>query len=119
MRLENKVAIVTGAASGIGLATAKTLAREGAYVFLADINDENGEKVAEEIRGSGQQAEFIHLDVTDSNSINAFKDKQNSWLLSPVDVYVFDFSKTVDLQNVFNSLMPFLKVTFHRCCFSS
>ena len=75
MRLENKVAIVTGAASGIGLATAKTLAREGAYVFLADINDESGEKVAEEIRGSGQQAEFIHLDVTDSKSIDAFKDK--------------------------------------------
>ena len=75
MRLENKVAVVTGAASGIGLATAKTLAREGAYVFLADINDENGEKVAEEIRGAGQQAEFIHLDVTDSNSINTFKDK--------------------------------------------
>jgi len=75
MRLENKVAIVTGAASGIGLATAKTLAREGAYVFLADINNENGEKVAEEIRSNGQQAEFIHLDVTDSNAIDAFKDK--------------------------------------------
>ena len=75
MKLENKVAIVTGAASGIGLATAKTLAREGAYVFLADINDENGEKVAGEIRNEGNQAEFIHLDVTDSNSINEFKDK--------------------------------------------
>lgn len=73
MRLENKVAIVTGAASGIGLATAKALAAEGAYVFLADINSDNGEKVAEEIRSNDQQAEFVQLDVTDSDSIEAFK----------------------------------------------
>ena len=73
MRLANKVAIVTGAASGIGKATAQTMAREGAHVFLADINDEAGAKIAEEIRGTGQQADFIHLDVTSSASINTFK----------------------------------------------
>ena len=73
MRLANKVAIVTGAASGIGKATAQTMAREGAHVFLADINDEAGAKIAEEIRGTGQQADFIHLDVTSSASIDTFK----------------------------------------------
>src|SRR3989338_2924499 len=73
MKLANKVAIVTGAASGIGKATAQTMAREGAHVFLADINDEAGVKVAEEIRKAGHQADFIHLYVTSSDSINAFK----------------------------------------------
>ena len=73
MKLANKVAIATGAASGIGKATAQTMAREGAHVFLADINDEAGVKVAEEIRKAGHQADFIHLDVTSSDSINAFK----------------------------------------------
>src|SRR3989338_4262065 len=73
MKLANKVAIVTGAASGIGKATAQTMAREGAHVFLADINDEAGVKVAEEIRKAGHQADFIPLDVPSSDSINAFK----------------------------------------------
>jgi len=73
MRLVNKVAIVTGAASGIGRATAQTFAREGAHVFLADINDEAGGKVAAEIRAANGQADFIHLDVTSADSINAFK----------------------------------------------
>ena len=73
MRLANKVAIVTGAASGIGRATAQTFAREGAHVFLADINDEAGGKVAADIRAAKGQADFIHLDVTSADSINAFK----------------------------------------------
>jgi 2-hydroxycyclohexanecarboxyl-CoA dehydrogenase len=73
MRLANKVAIVTGAASGIGKATARLMAREGAYVFLADINDEGGAAAAAEIRAAGLQGEFLHLDVTSSDSIKNFK----------------------------------------------
>ena len=73
MRVDNKVAIVTGAASGIGHATAETLAAAGAHVIAADINDEGGEKPAKAIRDKGQKADFFHLDVTDPESINTFK----------------------------------------------
>jgi NAD(P)-dependent dehydrogenase (short-subunit alcohol dehydrogenase family) len=59
-RLEGKVAIVTGAASGIGAATARRLAAEGARVVLADIQDDRGEAVAREI---GEPAAYQHCDV--------------------------------------------------------
>jgi meso-butanediol dehydrogenase/(S,S)-butanediol dehydrogenase/diacetyl reductase len=63
MRLKDKVALITGAGSGIGEATAKTFAREGASVVVVDLNDEGGKRVVEEIRKSGAQAEFHHADV--------------------------------------------------------
>ena len=75
MRLDDKVALVTGAASGIGLATAEAFARAGAQVVLADINTEQGEVAAADIRSSGRQADFIRLDVTDQSSIDSFKDR--------------------------------------------
>jgi len=59
-RVESKVAIITGAASGLGLASAKRLAEEGAKVIMADINAELGETEAAKIEG----AEFVRLDVT-------------------------------------------------------
>ena len=61
MRLKDKVAIVTGAASGMGAATARIFAREGAFVILTDMNDEDGRKVAREI---GNRATFMHHDVS-------------------------------------------------------
>lgn len=70
-RLNGKVALVTGGASGIGLAIAKRFAQEGAKVALADINAENGEKVAAEI---GDDAIFVKLDVTQEDQwISAFE----------------------------------------------
>lgn len=69
MRLKDKTAVVTGAASGIGRATAETLAAEGAYVFLGDIDEEKGRAAAAELSGRGLGAEFIRLDVTDLASI--------------------------------------------------
>ncbi len=65
MLLSDKVAIVTGAASGIGAATARTFAREGARVCVADLNGEGAEIVAKEIAAAGGDAFALRVDVTD------------------------------------------------------
>ncbi|HXZ53523.1 MAG TPA: SDR family NAD(P)-dependent oxidoreductase [Burkholderiales bacterium] len=71
MRLDGKTAVVTGAASGIGRATAETLAAAGAYVLLGDIAEAKGEEAAKAIRAAGGGADFLRLDVTDLGSIEA------------------------------------------------
>jgi NAD(P)-dependent dehydrogenase (short-subunit alcohol dehydrogenase family) len=63
MRLKDKVAIVTGAASGMGASTARLFAREGAKVVLADVLDEEGREVAQSIVSGGSVAQYLHLDV--------------------------------------------------------
>jgi 2-hydroxycyclohexanecarboxyl-CoA dehydrogenase len=72
MSFKDKIAVVTGAASGIGQATAQALAEAGATVVAADINRENGEAAAAAIRAKGLKAEFFPVDLTDEASINAF-----------------------------------------------
>ena len=67
-RLHNKVAVITGAASGIGRATAELFAAEGARVLLADIQDERGMELA---RNLGENARYQHCDVTDEAQIAA------------------------------------------------
>ncbi len=63
-RLEGRVALVTGAASGIGAATAHRLADEGAAVMLTDIQDEAGDLVAKDIVDHGGRASYLHHDVS-------------------------------------------------------
>ena len=60
--LEQKVAIITGAGSGIGKATAKLFAGEGAKVIVSDINEEHGKSAVEEIRKAGGEAFFVKAD---------------------------------------------------------
>lgn len=67
-RLEGKVAVITGAASGIGAATARRFVEEGARVVLADVQVELGEAVATEL---GDVAIFTHCDVTDEAAVAA------------------------------------------------
>ena len=63
-RVEGKVALVTGAAMGLGAATARRLAQEGAAVLLTDVADEPADAVVREIRAAGGRAAFRHHDVT-------------------------------------------------------
>ncbi len=63
MRLKNKVALVSGSGSGIGEATAKRLASEGAAVVVVDLNEEGANRVAGEIRKSGGTAEALKANV--------------------------------------------------------
>lgn len=64
-RVDGKVALITGAASGLGRADAELLAREGAAVVLTDISEDAGEAAAKSIRAAGGNATFIPLDVAD------------------------------------------------------
>ena len=62
MRLENKVALITGASSGIGKESALLFAQEGAKIVAVDVNDAEGEKTVSEIKAAGGEA-IIHMRI--------------------------------------------------------
>lgn len=76
MKLKNKVAVITGAAQGIGRAIATTLAQQGANVVVSDIQLEKAETTAKEIMAeTGQKVIAVHADVVDSASVKAMIDR--------------------------------------------
>jgi NAD(P)-dependent dehydrogenase (short-subunit alcohol dehydrogenase family) len=69
-RFDGKVALITGAASGIGAATARRFAQEGAKVLLADVQDELGRAVLQEIAAAGGEARYVHADVSAAEDVS-------------------------------------------------
>jgi NAD(P)-dependent dehydrogenase (short-subunit alcohol dehydrogenase family) len=74
-----KVALVTGAATGIGRATALAFARAGAAVVVADIAEDNGEKTVADIRAAGGEARFVAVDVSDNASVESMVEQTVAW----------------------------------------
>jgi 2-hydroxycyclohexanecarboxyl-CoA dehydrogenase len=74
MDLDKKTVVVTGGASGIGRATAMTLGRAGARVFIGDVDEKNGVAAANEGRAAGLKMEFQKLDLAEPQSVAAFAD---------------------------------------------
>lgn len=83
MKFQDRVALVTGAAGGIGLGCAERLARDGARVLLADVDDERGEAAAARVAeagGGSERAVYVHCDVGDSSQVQAAVDRAvNDW----------------------------------------
>ena len=68
MKIADRTFLISGGVSGLGLATARALHAQGAYVSLLDLNSENGAKIASEL---GSRAQFFETDVTDTSAIAA------------------------------------------------
>jgi NAD(P)-dependent dehydrogenase (short-subunit alcohol dehydrogenase family) len=79
MRLENKVALITGGSGGIGRETALLFAKEGAKIVVTDVNDVAGQETADEVNAQGGEAYFLHSDVSkaaDNEAAVAFAEEK-------------------------------------------
>ncbi len=74
-QLDDKIAVITGATSGIGEATARRFVKAGAKVIIAGRNEERGQRLESEIGDSKRLAEFIHVDVTDTESVSNLRNE--------------------------------------------
>lgn len=108
-RLSGKTAIVTGAGQGIGEATARAFAYEGAAVVIAEKNPQTGAQVAEEILSAGGQALFTETDVTDQGAIEAMV-RQAEAAFGPVNVLVNNAG-----INVFHAPHEMPRAEWARC----
>src|SRR5919201_5240889 len=70
-RFTGRIAVVTGAAAGIGAATARRLAREGAAVVVVDIDADRAHAIADELAAAGANARAVHADVSDESAWEA------------------------------------------------
>src|SRR5947209_15518113 len=74
-RLKDKITIVTGAANGIGRAIAQGFAAEGAWVLVADLETDAGKATVEEIHQNGGRAEFLSVDISRPEQVQAAVDR--------------------------------------------
>jgi 3-hydroxybutyrate dehydrogenase len=112
MRLKNKVAVVTGAASGIGKEIARTFLREGARVAIADVNHEAASATAKELDSSGRQCMSVAMDVTNERQVDDGIDRtvevfgkidilvSNAGIQTVAPIDQFEFSKWKQLISV-------------------
>jgi dihydroanticapsin dehydrogenase len=75
MQLEGKVAIITGAATGIGRATALLFAEEGASVIIADVNEDDAQRTVANIEDEGGSARFVQADVSEAEDVQALMER--------------------------------------------
>lgn len=109
MRLTGKVAIITGAANGLGLAAAEIFAKEGASVAIADFNEELGQERAQELADQGHRVAFFQVNVADQDSVNNMvKNVLNTF--GKIDVLVNNAGITRDAMLKKMTLENFQKV---------
>jgi len=133
MELADKTVLITGAASGIGEATARACADEGAYVVVTDLNSTDGEALAEELADGEVGAEFHRLDVTDSDQFHDVVDEVSenrgidvlinnagtghpSAYVEDTDDSMRDFVFEVNINGVWNgchAVLPHMKAQGH------
>ena len=131
MRLENKVAFITGAGSGIGRETALLFGQEGAKVVVADVNEKGGEETAAEIKKNGGDGYFAKLDVSNRVEIKqVVKDAIEKY--GKIDVLInnagiiqdalvlkmteeqWDRVINVDLKGVFNCIQAVVEIMINQ-----
>ena len=119
MRVQDKVVIITGAANGIGAATARIFAREGAKIVAADINRQDGERLVQELREGGAEAIFVEVNVAEEASAQRLMERtleafgridvlinnagihRDGWLVK-MSEEAWDLVIVVNLKGVFN-----------------
>ena len=102
--MSNKVVVVTGGASGIGLATCQTFAKNNFDIVLADVNDKAGQQAVEALKLLGVSAIYQHTDVSKPNEVEALIDKA-----------VAEYGKIDVLVNNAGIAPPFRKAADHTC----
>jgi NAD(P)-dependent dehydrogenase (short-subunit alcohol dehydrogenase family) len=128
--LAGKGVVITGAAAGIGRATALYLAAEGVRVVVSDVNSDAGKGVVEEIRSAGGTAEFVACDISDERSVDELIARSAEFLggmdfavnnagiadspghLHELDVAAWDKVMSVDLRGTFLCMRAELKVMY-------
>ena len=117
LRLPDKVAIITGAARGIGKAIATRFAAEGAKVVVDDIDDEGGQAVAGEIVGNGGEAIYVHADVSKRDEVDALV-QETMRRFGRVDVLVNNALCSLKgvLENDWQEVLDVCLVGAANCC---